>query len=466
MINSNLIPTSLTQGLPRNFFDELGKLLAFKSISSDTAYKADCKACAKWLIEFLAELPGLEVRPIETAGNPLIFAQTKQRPGLPTLLVYGHYDVQPPGDRDTWLADPFEAQVRGERLFARGARDNKGQTFFWLVALREALHANSLAWNVKVLLDGEEESGSSSLLSELKRLVPELSAHVIAASETAGFDSADPALIMGLRGAAILRFSIHGASRELHSGNHGGRVPNPAVAIAQMLGKLHDESGKVAVPGFYSKVQPVSPTQRELLAQIPFDSAAYARNIGVSELSGELQFNALERVFFRPTLEVHSIHSGFSGPGIKTSIPIEAQAVLSMRLVANQEPQEELDRLVSFLQSQVPVGCRVEFLMQRAIARPTSADPRADLYTRTGALLRKFNSKAPVFLWSGASLPVIAEIQNIVKAQPLLVGFGTADDNEHGPNESFLLGQYVKGFTFARALLETDYSGSFPTKVE
>lgn len=455
MFNSNSIPSEVRASLPPDFLSKLHELLTFKSVSSDQQYKNDCLACAAWLEKYLAGFPGLSVRTIQTSGNPLIFAETEQHASRSTLLIYGHYDVQPPGDEQSWQSKPFQPEVRGTRLYARGARDNKGQTFFWLAALRSVLEQQSLNWNVKVLLDGEEESGSPSLLAALPNLVADLRADVIAASETAGFDTADPAIILGLRGAAILKLKVSGASRELHSGNHGGRVPNPAQAISQMLARLHDQHGKVAVPGFYDSVQPIGKAEQALLSKIPFDAAAYAQAIGVSDLSGESEFGPLERVFFRPTIEIHSLHSGYSGQGIKTSIPCEAEAVISMRLVANQDPQAELTRVTNYIETCVPKGLRAEITMRRVVAKPCCADPSLKLFKQAAAILQKEHPNAPVFLWSGASLPVIAEIQSRISAQPLLVGFGTSDDNEHGFNESFLLSQYAKGFGFARTLLET-----------
>ena len=430
------------------FFAEWKQYLGFPSISSLSEYGDHSIDCAEWIRDHLTSF-GMKADLIKTSGLPSVYAEWKGEPGLPTVVIYGHYDVQPVGPLDLWDHHPFEAVIKNGRMFARGARDNKGQHFFLIKALETLIMREELRCSIKLILDGEEESGSLGLMEKLPDLDGNLDGDILLACETSGAPNADPAIIAGLRGAVFTRFRLHGPAKELHSGNHGGRIRNPAIEITRLLGSVYNGTGKVAVKGFYDKVREPTPIERKLANSINFDEDKYKNSVGVTALGGEEGYTPVERVGFRPTIEINGISSGYTGRGIKTSIPPYASAVISMRLVPHQDPEECIELLRQHLEERLPDGLRLEGIEPEFMLGPFSCDLNDDAIKRAKRILDDMSITGDTcFRWVGASLPVIHAIVGEKKLSPLLVGFGLDGDNEHAPNESFSLDQFRKGFVF------------------
>jgi acetylornithine deacetylase/succinyl-diaminopimelate desuccinylase-like protein len=429
------------------FLEELRHYLSFPSISSIPAHDDDCRKCGQWLVDHFCSI-GLESRLIETDTRPFVFAEWKGEEGAPIIIIYGHFDIQPVGELGSWMYDPFGGIINDGRLYARGARDNKGQHFFLIKAIEALIQRNELRCGIKFVLDGEEESGSSGLLKKASHLREELRGDVLLACETAGALNGDPAIIAGLRGIAYSRFRLHGASRELHSGNHGGRVPNPACEATRLFGGLRDPSGRITIEGFYKDVREPTREERYHAQSISFHEEQYLESLQLSELVGEKDYTPVERVGFRPSLDIHGISSGHVGEGIKTSIPRFADIALSMRLVSNQDPDDIMDRLREHLFSQLSPGYRLEELEPRFQIPPLSCDIQSNIIRETKKILETYSQDDIQLTWVGASLPVIHSVVAQYDLTPLLVGFGLEGDNEHGVNESFSLEQFRKGFIF------------------
>ena len=435
---------------------ELKAALRFQSVSSDVRFHGQVEACGEWYIEHLENM-GFTAQFFKTDSLPLVYAERPGRESLPTILLYGHIDVQPTGDPDDWVFPPFEPHVREGRLYARGSRDNKGQTFFWLKAF-EALSSMGLLHNpVKILLDTEEESLSPGLIGNIYHYADRLSADVIVASETPGCNSGDPAIVLGLRGAVYLQIRAQTAKQEVHSGNHGGVVRNPIIELSKVLGSLVDEDNKVNIPGFYNEVVEPSDLERRLINNQPFSEQVYIDEFGIKEIRTEPGYTALEQIGFRPSLDISGIEGGSRGRQIKTSIPTHADASIAIRLVQNQNPQKIMQRVVAHIKNQLPESMSLEVLQHRALAPPFRADLKSPYYKIANQALGGIASKEVLYSWSGASLPVIPMLVEISGAEPLLIGFGLNEDNEHGVDESFSLEQFKKGFMFACKFINSLY---------
>ena len=432
---------------------EWQRLLAFESVSTDPAYKDHCLDCAGWLIDHLRSL-SFTAELWDTETKPVVFAE-RIVPGAPaTVLFYGHYDVQPVDPLNEWTSPPFEGTIRDGRLYARGAEDNKGQLFFVVKAIEALIREGALNLSVKILIEGEEECGSPALYANLPQWRDRLRADLLLVCDT-GTPSPDiGAITMGLRGVTSCTVLVEGPHTDLHSGIHGGVAPNPALALTRILAACHDESGRVQVPGFYDGCEEPSGEVLRLASSFQIDPGTYEKNFGVPPTGGERGIPAEVRRGLRPTLEINGIHSGYGGAGMKTIIPRDAFAKLSFRLVPGQVPAKVLQSVESFLRSRLPEGLRLTISEQElagdggALALPaTSAVARV----AKEALLESGLAKV-IFLWEGASVPIVAALERTVGAPPLLVGFGLPDDRIHAPDESFPLGQFRKGFLFAATL--------------
>jgi acetylornithine deacetylase/succinyl-diaminopimelate desuccinylase-like protein len=435
----------------------LQDLLRFPSVGVDPRHEADTKACARWLAEQLAGL-GMEAAVRPTEGMPMVVAHDRSAPeGAPHLLYYGHYDVQPADPLELWETPPFEPAIvegpRGPRVVARGAVDDKGQVMTFIEAMRawKAVHG-SLPVRVTVFLEGEEESSSKSLEPFLLAHREELEADVCVISDTGMLDVDKPAITYMLRGLAYAEVTLHGPSHDLHSGMYGGAVVNPINALCRILAQLHDEEGRVQVPGFYDDVREIAPEEAEAWRNIGFDEAAFLGGVGLAASTGETGRSVLERVWSRPTCDVNGIWGGYTGEGSKTVIAFKASAKLSCRLVPDQDPAKVMAGLKRFFAERTPAGCRLDFVdmgVGGAIRVPT-ASPFLDA-ARAGA--EEVFGRAPVLIGCGGSIPVVAAMKRILGLDTLLVGFGLDDDRVHSPNEKFELLCYRRGIETHAAML-------------
>ena len=440
------------------------EFLRIPSISTLPEHAPDVHAAASFVAEHLvaAGMEHVEVSP--TAGHPVVYADWLHADGAPTILLYGHYDVQPVDPIDLWLKPPFDPRIENGRIYARGAADDKGQVHLHLHALSAWLQVRGrLPINVKVVIEGEEESGSENLdawLVEHRELV---GADLAVVSDTNFFDGNLPAITVGIRGMMYCQVDVTGPTVDLHSGSYGGTVRNPANALATILAGLHDADGRVAVPGFYDDVAPLSDGDRAELARLPFDEEAYRRGTGVPALHGEAGYTTLERRGARPTLDVNGIWGGFQGEGAKTIIPAHAHAKVSCRLVPDQRPERIFGLVRDRVLALAPGGVRVDVrLINTGLPSLTPISHPATL--AAAACLRDVFGADPVYIREGGSIPVVASFESILGIQSVLIGFAPPDDQAHAPNESMRLDNYEGGLrTIVRlwsALASTDLRGS------
>lgn len=430
---------------------ELMEFLRIPSISALSTHRADVRRAAAWLADRLRRA-GLEhVAVEETGGHPVVVGDWLHAPGAPTVLIYGHYDVQPVDPESLWTTPPFEPQIRDGRLYARGASDDKGQTFMHVLAVEAWLEETGrLPVNVKFLVEGEEEVGSRHLDAYVERNRDRLAADVVVVSDTPMFAAGRPAVCYGLRGIASMEVRVQGPASDLHSGLYGGSVLNPIQALVALLASLHDADGRVAVPGFYDDVRPLSAEERDAFARLPFDEEAYRRQLGVPALFGEPGYTTLERVWARPTLEFNGINGGFQGEGGKTIVPSWASAKISCRLVPDQDPEKVLDAIEQHLRARAPRA--VELTIERGAGSPASIVPLDHPAVRAAAqTLQETYGQPADFIRMGGSIPIVQTFRERLGAPVVLLGFGLPDENFHAPNEFFTLENFDLGLrTLAR----------------
>lgn len=429
------------------FIDEWKAFLRFQSISTDNAYHEDCLKCAKWLQKNLEE-NGFKSRLVSTATKPLVIADFEGDKKLPKILFYGHYDVQPVDPLDLWKTPPFEPAIINERMYARGAVDNKGQSFPVLKSLIELKKAGLLKNPLKILMEGEEESGSAALFSAMPALADELTSDVLLVCDTGTIKAEIPAITVGLRGLVQLELTILGASQDLHSGSHGGIVKNPALEMSKLLSKLFKEDGSIAIPGFYDDVDELTLETKKLINALPISDIEYEYVVGAKPNGGESSFSWLERRGVRPTIEINGLHSGYGGEGGKTIIPASATVKITSRLVASQNPERILKLIKSFIENNAPQGMSIQFGYGDAVGGYISSDLNSKYVKLAQEVLRKNYGVEPVCMWEGGSIPVLAELIRQVKAVPVFVGFEVLGDGSHAPNESFALAQFKRAFLF------------------
>lgn len=434
--------------------DELFTLLRFPSISSQSEHIGDCEKCAEHLAGELRRLGcQAELRPWR--DHPLVLGRRQAaKAGAPTVLLYGHYDVQPPEPLELWKSPPFEPTVRDGRIYARGASDDKGQLWAMLKAVEALLACGELPVNVLFLLEGEEEVGSPDLEKFITSAKDELAADCAIICDSAFFAAGLPTITSALRGLAYVEITAEGPSADLHSGIHGGAAPNPLNALVQILAAMRDSSGRATLPGFYDRVRPLSPADKAAWEKLPFDAGQYARLIGTTPAGGEagLGMGILERRWARPTLDIHGIVGGYQGQGAKTVIPAAATAKVSCRLVADQDPREVIDSIARFVAEHTPAGirCKVKTL---SAASPVQVETDTPAMAAAAAGLREAFGHETIFVREGASVPISELFKRIVGLQPILMGFGLPDDNLHSPNEKLDLEQYYGGIAALAATL-------------
>ena len=427
------------------YLDELIEFLKIPSVSTQPGHDEDVKTAASWLADKM-EKAGLEnVRVVETAKHPLVYGDWLHAEGQPTVLVYGHYDVQPAEPFELWESPPFEPTIRDDFLYARGSSDDKGQAYIHVKAVEALLQANGrLPVNVKFIIEGEEESGGESLTAFIPENKELLAADVALVSDTAMPKAGLPAIVYGLRGMCYLLMDITGPRRDLHSGSFGGGVNNPLNVLGHIIAKLKDEDGHVLIPGFYDKVRPLTDEERELMAQFPFDEAAWKEEMGAPKAWGEPEYSIVERLGARPTLDVHGIIGGYTGPGGKTVLPSTVHAKFSMRLVPDQDPKEIEKLVVDYIRSIMPPSVTVGFELRGGAPASISDLNNPAMDAAVAALEQAFGTK-PVFMREGGSIPVVGEFQEILGLETILMGFGLPTDQIHAPNERFYLPNYYKG---------------------
>jgi acetylornithine deacetylase/succinyl-diaminopimelate desuccinylase-like protein len=428
--------------------DQLCEYLRFPSVSAQPKHKQDLQACAEWVVQHCQSI-GLEARLCPTEGNPVVIAKTP-RPSSnghprPHYLIYGHYDVQPPEPFELWKSPPFEPRIEGHSIFARGACDNKGQNLAHLKAIEAYLKTGTeLPCDITFVIEGEEEVGSHSLASFLKANHEELQCDAVVISDTGMPTPKHPALTYALRGIVSFEITLHGPNRDLHSGIFGGTVDNPAMALCQLLGKLRDKNGKVAIPGFYDDVESLSAYERKQFKRLPFKERDFQKFLGVPKLFGERGFTAIEQRSARPTFEINGLTSGYQGEGSKTIVPAWARAKITSRLVPNQSSAKVVKLVQKHLKRLCPPSVRIEIKAGHGaepyLVAPTS--PRAQAALQ--ALKTAFECE-PVVMREGGSIPIVNDFKRILNADSLMLGLALPDDNPHSPNEKFDLGNFAKG---------------------
>ena len=437
------------------FLDELKNLLRIPSVSTLPEHKDDCRKAAELLAAELKRIGMENVRLIETEGHPLVYADWLHAEGKPTMLSYGHYDVQPPDPLDEWISPPFEPTERNGNLYARGAVDDKGQMYAHVKAFESLLAATGkLPLNVRVILEGEEEVGGEGIAKFVATKPPELKSDFALVSDTEMFAPGLPTLCVGLRGMIYTELEVRGARTDLHSGMYGGAAPNAFMALAQILARLKDEDGYILIPGFYDDIIPPSAEELTAWHSLPFDEEQYRiSEVGSRQLAGEAGFSVLERTWARPTLDVHGIPGGFTGAGAKTVIPAKALAKVSMRLVPGMTPTKAFSLYKTFVEKIAPTGLDIDVRLIHSgdpCLIPVD-NPYIQAATRA---LHEVWGRETVFIRSGGSIPIVGDFARNLNIPSVMMGFGLPDDNLHAPNEKFHLKNYELGIESLIRFLE------------
>lgn len=436
------------------YIDELKEYLSIPSISALPDYAPEVIRCAEWTADELRRV-GLEnVRLVETEGYPIVCAEWLHAGEAPTIIFYGHYDVQPVDPLDKWETPPFAATVRSGELYARGAVDDKGQIFMHFKAIEACIKQKGLLpVNIKLILEGEEEVGSENLDSFLRDHSREYSADVLVISDTPMFDRGVPSLCYGLRGLTYCQIDLRGTTSDLHSGSFGGAVANPAFVLTQLLAQMKDRSGRIKIPGFYDDVLPLRDEERAEYARLPFNERRFCEELGSPKLFGEKGFTTLERMWARPTFEVNGLYSGFTEEGAKTVIPAVAMAKVSMRLVPDQNPERVGDLFEAYVRKVAPRTVDVSVTRMHT-GKPWMTDFANPFVKAAGRAIERGFGRKPVFTREGGSIPVIASFEERLGLPAVLFGIGLPDENAHAPNEKLDLDNFHRGVISVAALYE------------
>lgn len=437
-----------------NYLEEYFTFLRFPSVSTDQKYADKVRDCANWVSQKLEKI-GLESKVVPTKGHPIVWAHNKHRTGQPTVLLYGHYDVQPPDPLELWESPPFEPVLKNGYVFARGATDNKGQIFAHILGLQETIEKNrDLPVNLNVVIEGEEEVGSQNLGKFLTDNRDALKCDVVLVSDTGMIAPNTPTISYGLRGVTALEIKVTGPKMDLHSGIFGGAVANPATALARLLATLHDADGHIAVAGFYDDVVPLQDWEREMWKKLPID--ADTEMLGETKspaLFGEKGFSTLERIWARPTAEINGMGSGYQGPGTKTVLPSHAMAKLTFRLVPNQNGDKIVDLVKKHLQKNLPPGVTAEMVSGHS-GPWYLTDPKSKFFKAAQSALKKTFNKDVALIREGGSIPIVSDFRNILGVETLLIGLALQDCKAHSPNENFPLENFEAGIRMNQAVLE------------
>jgi acetylornithine deacetylase/succinyl-diaminopimelate desuccinylase-like protein len=427
------------------YVEELKQYLAIPSISALPQHASDVRRCAEWTKTEMMGIGLQNVRLEETPGHPVVYGEWLGADGAPTILFYGHYDVQPVDPLNLWTSPPFEATIRDGEIYARGAADDKGQVFMHFKAVEAHIKQNGrLPVNMKFLLEGEEEVGSANLDNFITAHKDLLKSNVVVISDSAMFERGVPSICYGLRGLTYFQIDLRGTKSDLHSGSFGGAVANPAMVLAQVLAQMKDKSGRVKIPNFYDDVVPLRDEERQEFAGLPFNERKYKQDLGAPKLFGEAGYTTLERVWARPTFEVNGLLSGFTGEGAKTVIPALAMAKVSMRLVPNQDPQKIGDLFEAYVKKVTPKTVELQVTRMHGGRPWMTAFDNPFVQAAARAIEQGFG-KRPVFNREGGSIPVVATFQRELGLPCVLFGVGLPDENAHAPDEKLDLGNFHNG---------------------
>jgi acetylornithine deacetylase/succinyl-diaminopimelate desuccinylase-like protein len=426
------------------FLDELFELLRIPSVSADSKFKNDVFKTADFVKAKLEAAGADKVEICQTAGFPVVYAEKIIDKKLPTVLVYGHYDVQPADPYDLWTSPPFEPQIREGRIYARGACDDKGQMYMHVKALETMLKNNALPCNVKFMIEGEEEIGSDNLGKFVAANKEKLKADVILISDTGIFSNDCPSITVGLRGLSYVEIEVVGPKRDLHSGMYGGAVANPITILCEMIASLKDKDNKITIPGFYDDVVELSKKEREDLSRVPFNLDVYKKELDIEEVHGEKGYSTLERVSIRPALDVNGIWGGYIGEGAKTVLPSKAYAKISMRLVPNQSSQKITQLFKKHFESIAPKGVKVKVKPHHG-GEPALTPTDSIAYKAASKAFEEAWGKTPVPMREGGSIPIVSLFEKELGLKTVLMGFGLDADAIHSPNESYQVFNYFKG---------------------
>ena len=428
----------------QRFLDELFELLRFPSVSADPKYKSDMLKTADYVAGKLKEAGADQVEVCQTAGYPIVYGEKFVDASRPTILVYGHYDVQPPDPLELWKTPPFEPTIRDGKIYARGACDDKGQFYMHVKAFELMMKTNSLPCNVKFMIEGEEEVGSNNLGIFVKENKDRLQADVVLISDTSMISLEHPSLETGLRGLSYLEVEVTGPNRDLHSGVYGGAVANPATILAKLIASLHDENNHIQIPGFYDDVSALSQSERDELNKAPYNEQEYKDDLGVEELWGEKGYTTLERTGTRPTLEVNGIWGGYIGEGAKTVLPSKSNAKISMRLVPNQQSDKITKLFTDYFISIAPKNVKVKVTPHHG-GEPVVTPTDSVAYKAAQKAIAESFGKDPIPTRGGGSIPIVALFEKELGIKTVLMGFGLDSDNLHSPNEKYDIANFYKG---------------------
>ena len=427
-----------------NFINELLDLLRIPSVSADSKFKDDVRKAAEFIKEKLVAAGTDNAEICETEGHPIIYGEKIVDPNLPTVLVYGHYDVQPADPYELWDSPPFEPVIKNDKIYARGACDDKGQMYMHIKAFETMVKTGNLACNVKFMIEGEEEVGSDNLGIFVKENKEKLAADVILISDTAMISNENPSITVGLRGLSYLQVEVTGPNRDLHSGVYGGAVGNPINVLCNMISSLIDEKGHITIPGFYDKVAELTKAERKAMNEAPFDLEDYKSDLDIDDVRGEEGYTTLERVGIRPTLDVNGIWGGYIGEGAKTVLPSKAYAKVSMRLVPNQVSEEITKLFTEYFISIAPKSVKVKVTPHHG-GEPAVTPTDSIAYQAASAAFEEAWGKTPIPSRDGGSIPIVSLFKDVLGLDTVLMGFGLDSDAIHSPNEHYGLFNYLKG---------------------
>jgi acetylornithine deacetylase/succinyl-diaminopimelate desuccinylase-like protein len=428
----------------QRFLDEMLELLRIPSVSAKTEHKADMRKCAELVKQRLLDSGADKAEVMDTDGHPVVYGEKIIDPKKPTVLVYGHYDVQPPEPLELWNSGPFDPVIKDGKVYARGSADDKGQFYMHVKALETMVKTNSMDTNIKFLIEGEEEVGSPNLGKFVGAHKDMLKADVILISDSSMLSMENPSLDVGVRGLSYIEVEVTGASRDLHSGTYGGAVANPITILAKMIASLHDENNHVTIPGFYDDVVEATKEERELMARAPYDEQEYKDELGVKELWGEKGYTTNERTGIRPTIEVNGIWGGYTGEGAKTVLPSKATAKISARLVPNQNSRKITDMLLAHFKKIAPAGVTVHAFEHHG-GEPYMTPIDSKGYQAAAKAVQTTFGKTPIPVRGGGSIPICSILEKELGTKIIFMGFGLDNDNLHSPNEKFNLENYYKG---------------------
>jgi acetylornithine deacetylase/succinyl-diaminopimelate desuccinylase-like protein len=436
---------SYVEANKERYLSELKVLLAIPSVSTNKENAADVRRCAEWVAEHIRAIGLKNVQIFPTPGHPIVYSEWLDAPGRPTVLIYGHYDVQPAEPLELWTSPPFEATIRGENLYARGSSDDKGQIFIHLKSIEAYMrNVGSLPVNVKLVIEGEEEIGSEHLEGFVREHKDLLKADLVLISDSSMFAKGVPSICYGLRGLAYMQIDLTGPNRDLHSGSFGGTVHNPIQALAEIIAQLHDKNGKITIPGFYKDVRPLSREERNAYKKLPWSDRKYAKDLGVPKLFGEKGYTTLERVWARPTLECNGIWGGFTAEGAKTVLPSKASAKISMRLVPDQSSARAAKLFEQHIKKIAPKTVSVSVRSLHGGEPAITPIDSPGVVAAVVALEKGFGKK-PLYQREGGSIPIVVQFKQLLGLDTVLLGFGLPDENAHAPDEFINLDHFFGG---------------------